>query len=235
MASARRYTTIAEVQQYADVTSTNDTEFEDRISQCEELIDAYVGVQERFIDDEVVSSVTAVNGLTITDTSSTSQLQATDDTYAGCYIEIIGGSGIGNRRWIVSSSYANKSITYEGSSIGADTTSVYRIFQLGKFPRCADARLHLTKYYKVIPEPVKRAVAAQMEFLINQGDAYFGTAASDLQSENIGNYSYSKGGSSADGAATLSVVKLIAPKAKTLLRGYKNITGSMVVDNPTGL
>jgi hypothetical protein len=234
MASQRQYATIAEVEQFASITSVDDTEFEDRMSQCEELIDAYVGYQDRFMGSEFIGNVTSATGLTLVDDSFSSKLGTTDNYFAGCYVEIIGGSGVGNRRWIVSSDYTNKSITYEGASIGADTTSVFRIFQLGKFPRSKDAFLNNDDetWYKIIPEAVRRAVAAQMEFLVNQGDAYFATATMDLASESIGNYSYSRG-SGSEGQSP--AVKMLAPKAKALLRGYKNSMGRLHSDNPTWL
>lgn len=228
MASKRQYATIAEVEQFADVTSTDDTEFEDRISQAEELIDAWVGFQNKAVCENYQGEVSSVNSKTIVDSGSGTPLVAKDDFFKGCTLEIIGGGGAGASRTIESSSYDNRSITYTGDAIsGLDTTSVFRIFQLGKFPRYKDMSQNRAgdQYYKYIPEAVKRAVAAQVEYIINQGDDFFSTDDTDKDSESIGNYSYS-GGSAAQKSA---LVRMIAPKARTLLKGITNRTGRIEV------
>lgn len=239
MASRRRYTTIAEVEQFADITSTNDDEFEDRITQCEEIIDAYVGYQDQSVPGERVGTVSAATATTLTDTNPTTQLLQIDGYYKNCEIEIIGGTGAGQIRFITDSSHDNRRITIDVDwDTNPDTTSFFRIYQLAKFPRCDDsyykpisATNTVQAYFKTIPIAIRRAVAAQMEFMVEQGDDFFRSDQSDKDSESIGNYSYSKGSR----ASTAASVKLVAPKARTLLRGYKNSLGRVVADNPTNL
>ena len=108
-----------------------------------------------------------------------------------------------------------------------DATSFYKIYQLGKFPRHCDVTFYSQQtpdtYYKQIPEAIKRAVAAQIEFMIEMGDNYFSGDDANKQSESIGDYSYSN----ADGATGIN--RLIAPKVKMLLRGIKRRTGTFVI------
>lgn len=238
MASRRNYATIDEVEQYADVTSTDDTEFEDQISQAEELIDDYVGFQQKAVPDEYHGTVVSYNvgTKTLVDSANISALgKYADNYFAGCELLIISGTGKGGRATIESSSKSGSSITLATAlDTSPDTTSVYKIYQLGKFPRVQDVYIlpDNSKYTYTIPEKVKRATAAQMEFMINQGAKFFGSDQSDMESERIGNYSYSKG--SAGGGAS-STVKMIAPKARALLKGIRNSTGQLIANNPTGL
>lgn len=234
MSSRRQYATIAEVEELADVTSTNDAEFEDRISQAEELIDAYVGYQPRFFAQTVRGKATAVSGRTVFDTSDDSPLDRDNDWYTYCVIKIIGGTGAGQERSIESSSKSAKSVTASTDwTTQPDNTSIFEIYQLGKFPRTKDLYREpdsLT-YYKSIPEAVKRATAAQVQFIIEMGDDYFAGEDAEMDGERIMSYSYSRGGNSGQSA----VVKFLSPKARTLLRGIKNRGGKLVRDNPTWL
>lgn len=236
MSSLRKYATIEEVEEFADITSVVDEEFEDRISQCEEIIDAYLGPQQKHVSRIFTGKATSVSGKTIIDTSSDTPLGLHDDYFSYCIVEIIGGTGSGQQRKIESSNFANKSITVETNwSTLPDTTSVYKIYQLSKFPRSQDVYFdsEASRYYKSIPEALKRAVAAQMAFLVNKGDDFFAGDGSEFDSEQIGNYSYSKSGSGANSQA--SIVKLVAPRARVLLRGYKKSGGRLIADNPTWL
>lgn len=236
MASLRKYATIAEVEEFADITSIDDTEFEDRISQSEELIDAYVGFQEKAVPGIYTGRATDVSGTTLYDTSSDTQLYVDDGFFVYCVIEIIGGTGAGQQKQITSSNKNNKSITVVSSwTTPPDSTSVYKIYQLGKFPRRKDVYYdpdNLT-YTKHIPEAIKRAVAAQMAFLVDKGDGFFTGDGAEMDSESIGNYSYSRGSGGSSMAA--SSVKLVAPRARTLLKGYKFSGGRIIPENPTCL
>jgi hypothetical protein len=228
MASQRQYATISEVEQYADVTSTDNEEFEQRISIAEELIDAYVGAQPKFMRADIFGQATAVDGRTIVDDSARSPFPVTqkNNYYTYCHIQIVGGAGAGQTRQIASSSQNGRSVTVDTDwTTLPDETSVFRIFQPGKFPRTSEVWINTRDdtCYKTIPEAVKRAVAAQVEFMINMGDDYFNSGESDKTSEHIGNYSYSK----SEGQGQAPIIKLIAPKAKTLLRGIKNNKGQL--------
>lgn len=230
MASKRRYATISEVEQFADITSTNDTEFEDRISQAEELIDAYVGPQPKHFSTIYHGQITALtnSNKTIADTSTSSQLTSADNYFNYSVIEIIGGTGAGQQAFINASNQTNKTITMASAfSTTPDTTSVFRIYQFGKFPRYQDVYSGPsgTTYYKSIPEAVKRAVAAQVLFMINEADTLDN---STKKSESFLNYSYDRG----DSASPSAISKLISPRAKVLLRGIVNRTGRLVSGGP---
>jgi hypothetical protein len=234
--SLRRYATIEEVQELADVVSTDDAEFEDRISQAEELIDAYVGYQQPAVKGYYVGKPTSVAGTTLYDTSSNSPLRMPDNYYTYCVIEIIGGTGSGQQRKIDSSNHDNQSVTVTDSwDTNPDTTSMYKIYQVGKFPRLDETYYDpdSESYFRSIPQAIKRATAAQVEFIINQGDQYFQGDDTSKESESIGDYSYTRGGGGSGGQS--SAVRMIGPKARTLLRGYKKLTGTITVDNPTNL
>lgn len=228
MSSRRRYLTQSELADFADITITDQTEADDRISQAEELIDAYVGTQDSFLEscERYFGVATSVSGRTITDSSGDTPLNQDDGYFTGCELEIIGGTGAGQRGIIASSSRSGQSVTM-ASSFGTapDATSAYRIYQLGKFPRRKDAWHNsdtaTPTWYKSVPEAVKRATAAQVQFMIQMGDGYFSSDKADMVSETISEYSYTKKPGNA-------VSQLIAPKAKSLLRGIAFRGGSIV-------
>lgn len=205
-----------------------------QVQLAEELIDRYVGPQDKHIKSIYHGEVTAVtnSNKTIADTSSDTQLSIEDNYFANCVLEIIGGTGVGSRAVIESSDKSDKTVTLRAAlATTPDTTSVFKIYQLAKFPRRKDIYVSPTNtvYYKSIPEAVREACIAQVKFIIAQGDSFFTTDDGDKQSESIGNYSYSIGGS---GGSMSALVRLIAPQARTLLRGIKNSKGNMLLDSP---
>lgn len=161
MASRRNYVTAAEVNALAGFTPTDD-----QISEAEELVDAYVGFQDRYYKDKL-------GRLASGGSLSTLQLNAEDmdkfdnDYFKWCEVEILGGAGAGQRRTILSSTRAGILTMQSNWTTPPDATSFYRIYQLGKFPRCEDIVFDGVNvpntYYKQIPEAVKRAVAMQCE------------------------------------------------------------------------
>lgn len=206
---------------------------EAQIALAEQLIDDYVGYQPRFYEHEVTGKITGAIGSVLYDTNTNSPLFVTDNTYDKCVIEIIGGSGIGQTRVLTASDRDDRSVTFEGSAFNPalDSTSVYRIYQLAKFPRRQDSRTPSGEsiFYKYIPQAVKEATIAQVEFIQAQGLEYFEGEDSEMDSERLGNYSYSRGGSGGQSA----LVKMISPKARVLLRGIKNRTGRLIAEDPT--
>lgn len=223
--SRRAYLSRAELQEFANITITDSTEADDRISQAEEIIDSYVGPQIKHLDYEVTGR--AASGTTTTLTlQSKHQNIYEKDFFKLCEIEIIGGTNVGERRKVTGSTKAGVLTVDTAFSNANDTTSMYRIYQLGKFPRHCDvvyfSDAEPYQYYKTIPEAVKRAVAAQIEYLVEMGDSFFASEKSELKSESIGNYSYELSGN------PTALRRLIAPKAKVLLRGYINRTGTII-------
>lgn len=223
--SRRGYLSQSELAQYANIVVSDTDEADDVIGQAEEIIDAYVGFQNKFIMEPVMGRL-ASSGSTTAHTLQTDQQNSVQANYfKGCEVEIIGGTGIGQRRRITASTYAGV-ITTDAFSSALDSTSVYRIYQLGKFPRIEDVFYDGNNtpntYYKYIPEAIKRAVAAQVDYIIQMGNSYFQTDKVDFESESIGDYSYSKGASKA------VVDKLVAPKVRVLLKGITNRKGVMI-------
>lgn len=234
MASRRGYLSQEELAQYADITINDTTEADDQISMAEELIDAWVGFQDKFQKRDIFGQVSSATATTVTDSTTLNSLDQIDDYFKGAEIEIVGGTGSGQRRVISSSVRSTKTVTVVSNfSTVPDSTSAFRIYQLGKFPRPRDvfSAADGSKYYKSIPEAVKRATAAQVEYIINQGVKYFASEGVDMESERIGNYSYSKG----QGGSLSTLSKLIAPKARALLRGITNRTGRIIPPVTSGV
>lgn len=229
----RNYITIAELQALCGIQVTNDGEALRQIERAEQAVDDYVGSTSKHVTSDFRGLVSSVNGKEVIDTNPASQLHVTDGYFERCVIEIIGGTGSGQMRLIASSSNDNRSVTVINDwDTPLDSTSFYRIYQLAKFPRQGDIYPSPDgrRYYKAIPDPIKRAVAAQIDFMIQKGDAFFVGDQADVISESVGNYSYSKANSGQS-----SVVTALAPRARTLLRGYKNSMGSLIPENPTSL
>lgn len=229
--SRRGYLSQIELEQFADITIIDITEADDRISQAEELIDAYVGSQNKFMGHELLGRVESATNNTIT-LQTNHKNRFHDNYFKLCEIEIVAGTGVGQRKKITDSAKESGVITLQSNwTTNPGTTSLYKIHQLGKFPRVQDARLFSETppsiYFKTVPEAVKRATAAQVAYVIEMGDSYFRGDEVDKISESIGDYSYSK--SSPSSPSTGGFAKLISPQAKLLLKGYTNRTGQILV------
>ena len=223
--SRRGYLSQGELEQLANITITDTTEADDRISQAEEIIDGYVGAQNKYMTESIKGLVSAFSGTTFT--LETSQQNSFDiDYFKLCEVEILGGTGAGQRRKITGSTKAGVITIDTAWTVNPSTTSFYKISQIGKFPRHCDVETYTsgtdTTFYKAIPEAVKRAVAAQVEYVVEMGDSFFAGDKTEMESESIGDYSYSKG------SGVSSAGRLISPKAKVLLKGIFNRTGVLV-------
>ncbi|MCG3176832.1 MAG: hypothetical protein MOGMAGMI_01796 [Candidatus Omnitrophica bacterium] len=222
MASNRNYVSTTEVDTYTDNAFVCTDEM---INKAEEIIDGYVGYQEKFYDYELFGQAAGGSANTITLQLKEQNLHE-QDFFKYCYVEIVSGVGAGQRR-IVSSSTKAGVLTVQSNWTTAPTSeSYYKIYQLGKFPRIEDVSYFSDStpyiYLKSIPEAVKRAVAAQVEYMQAMGAGFFKSNKSTLDSESIGDYSYSRGSNGVS-----SVHTLIAPKAKEYLSGIRNRTGFM--------
>lgn len=224
------------------------------IEMAEEMIDGYVGPQRKWfqLDGSFVAGVysppdyqpetpvvkelrgriNTVVSLGVYTLEQWQQNAYQNGFFSKCNIDIIGGTGAGTSALISASTLAGQititnldGTTYNGTPL--DNTSEYRIYQLGKFPRDRDVfydTLHTpTQYYKMVPEQVREATAAQAEYINKMGLAFFTSDAAFLQREKIGPYEYSRDMTAAGPDF------LIAPKAKLLLRGFKNRRGVMVI------
>ena len=223
MASRRKYLTTTEAEEYADIVINDTPEADDQISQAEEMIDAYIGFQRKHIPIQFEGMATGGTTTKIIDTSDDSHLSYDKDYFNYCEVEIVAGTNVGERRQIISSDSADKSVTVSDAFTTAiDSTSVFIIRQLGKFPRVQDVFSQpvngLSVYYKRIPEEVKRAVAAQLQYIIEKGTEFF-AGATDKSSENIADYSYT---------VKNDAERLIAPKARLILKGITNRKGVLI-------
>jgi hypothetical protein len=222
------------------------------IEMAEEMIDGYVGPQRKWfqLDSSFIAGVftppdyepetPVVKELRGRITQVVSPTQYMIETwqqhayqnnfFSMCNIDIIAGKGF-NTSYLIAASTLDGQITIKNidgtdpTQNVFDTTSVYRIYQLGKFPRDRDVFYNTyqnpTFYYKGIPEQIREATAAQAEFINAMGRDYFITER--LTSERIGSYSYSRA------AHSVKNDTLIAPKAKFLMKGYMSRRGTMVI------
>jgi hypothetical protein len=220
MATRRNYIETSEVAGATDA----------QVALAEELIDVYVGVQDKHFKNEYDGEITSLlSGNKVIDASSLSNLkQQNTNIFSRCVIELVTGDAAGTIRLITASDGSDYSVTYDGDEI-ADIAvgDIFKIYQLAKFPRQKDHFTRNSIYYKTIPRAVKDAVIAQTQFIIEMGDDYFNGNETDAGSESIGNYSYSN--SSGNGGQQSAVVKMVAPKARTLLRGIVNRLGRIEV------
>lgn len=227
--SRRGYLSQDELKQFANITVLDATEADDQISQAEEIIDAYVRRTKKFFHGEYRGIATDGDTTHLIDTSGDSPFSFDNDYFKGCEIEIVGGTNAGARRRITAFDKATKKITVDSAFTSAiDDTSVYVIYQLGLFPRYQDVFHMNGTYYKRIPEAIKRATAAQVEYIVEKGESFFKGGA-DFKSESIDDYSYDRG----EGSTGLAA--MIAPKARKFLKGFTNRIGELVADNPTNL
>lgn len=221
MATRRQYITESEIEEFSNISVDDSDEAEDRMNLAEEMVDSFVGFQTKHIRNEHSGLVTTAGNDYIIDTSTDSPLRSPeDDFFTFCEIEILGGTGKGQKRTI--SAYdqsANKITVNSNWDTNPDSTSFYVIRQVGKFPRPQDVfQDSNNKFYKKIPEQVKRATLAQLEYLIEKGNDFFAGAV-DYDSESIGgDYSYH----------AKKVNRFISPHARNLLRGITNRKGKMI-------
>lgn len=222
--SRRGYVSKAEVAQFTG--ALENTIDDDIIGKAEEMIDAYVGFHKKFLEIKINGKASAVGASSLT--LQTNQQNVYDvDYFVLCEIEIIGGTGAGQRRKITGSTKEGVLTVDTAWTTGLDTTSYYVIYQLGKFPRVSDviydSQNTPNTYYKTIPEAIKRATCAQYEYIVEMGASFFIGSASYVTSESIGDYSYQANSTVADN------LTYIGEKAQTFLRGYINRVGKIVI------
>lgn len=224
MSSRRLYATATEINAAFGFTPTDA-----QMDIAESLIDSYVGFQEKFLCHPITGRAAAGGAASITLEVSQQNLYELD-YFKYCEVEIIGGTGAGQRRTVSTNVKASGLVTVSANwDTVPDATSIYRIYQLGKFPREKDAVFYSSSapfaYAKSIPDAVRQAAMAQVEYMHNMGDTFFGTDKADKVSEDIGDYSYEN---AASGVGVTGVSKFIAPKAKLLLKGIRNVTGRLI-------
>lgn len=220
--SRRQYITQADIEKFSDIQVIDSVEADDQMSYAEGMVDAYVGFQAKHISRSHSGVATSGGSNYLIDSSGDSPLKNRDDDFfTFCEIKIIGGTGSGQTRTVISSDEdLCKVIVSENWTTNPDNTSFYVIQQLGKFPRIDDVfRDDTGKYYKTIPDAVKMATLAQLEYIIQKGSDFFANAI-DYESERLEGYSYvSKAGKN----------KFISPHARNLLKGIANRKGRLLI------
>lgn len=227
--SKRKYLTIAELEEYANIEVTDEALAKKQISRAEDLIDSFVGPQIKFLRHEIVGL--AVEGGTATiKLEQQHQFLYEKDYFKYTEIKIIGGTGEGQVRTVLSSTKEGVLTVDSNWSTAPNSSSYYQINQRAKFPRYVDVKYYTTiqpsVYLKTIPEAVKLATAAQVQYMNEMGESFFDTDKSEKTSERLGDYSYSVGVGT--GGGVTGVARFIAPKAKMLLRGIQNRTGAIL-------
>jgi len=216
----RGYATKSEVEDYCDIAITDESEAIERIELAEEIIDKYIGFQNAFMKYERSGVATGGTTTTLEDTRSGSQVNSvTENILSYCLLEIISGTNSGESKVIISNNTEGVLTVQSAFTSAIDTTSVYRIYQLAKFPRGIDYKLIDNVYYKYIPEQVKKATLAQVQYMIEMGDDFF-ISGVDKTSENIDGYDYE---------TVKGTRREIAPKAREYLRGLVNRKGKLIV------
>lgn len=224
----RKYATVTDCTNYDSTISTPSIE---DISQAEEFIDSYLGYQCKFLEETLFGRVAnPVTGTSFYLEAGRHQNAFQDNRFTYCVVEIVDGTGAGQIRTISASTLAGKVTIDDAWATNPDTTSHYQIYQLSKFPRNDEGDWYFDgqgtpqAYVKSIPEQITKAVCAQVQFMKTEGANFFATNSTDMASESIGNYSYSRGSSD-------NIAPLIAPRAKMLLRGFVNRKGRMILES----
>lgn len=233
MDTARGYLSKTELGNLAPGVTGTDDEKVALIDRAEALIDSYIGHQQQAVKYEL-------RGVARAASENTLQLSAEDTQGAngvnylkGCAIDILDGTGEGQSRRISGNTLDGTITVSENWDTEPDTTSYYRVYQVGKLPRMGKDLTNDTvngenRYFRVIPVAVKQAVAAQAEYIQQMGVEYFSGGDSNMQSESSDGYSYTRGENGTSGKG------LIAPAVRSILAGSGIINragGQIIVPN----
>ena len=232
MDTARGYLSKTELTTLAPSVTGTDAEKLALIERAEALIDSYIGRQDQ--------AVRELRGVARAATANTLQTSADDTSRAngvnylkGCTIEILSGTGEGQTARVKSYAIDGTITTVENWGTTPAAGDYYRIYQVGKLPRAgadlkSDTVGGVNTYFRIIPQVIKQAVAAQAEYIQQMGEAYFTGGDSNMQSESSDGYSYTRGENGTNGKG------LIAPAVRSLLAGSGIINrtgGGIIVPN----
>lgn len=219
--SRRFYALLADVQS-AVPTATSDT-----LNLAEELIDQYVGPQQSFQSFELIGRVQsspAANQFNLQANKDQGAYQ--QDFFKNAEVEIVGGTGAGQIAHVLTNILPGLVTTYENFSSALDSTSIYKIYQLGKFPRMQDVYLDgynsPVQYYKPVPIKVRDAVIEQCKFIIKMGANFFITDSYSMDAEVLDKYRYQRKNLAGD------INLLVSPTSKQLLKGIMNRKGQFL-------
>ena len=201
------------------------------ITDAERVIDAYVGGGPRFYPELTGNpSFTVASGVTTLPSSIFGSRRPNYWAKGGVYIEILNSadaSNIGARRLVVASSV--ESVTLDtGFDTELTAAAQFVFIQDSQFPRLWDSNILGDPH---MPQVLKLAVAAQVEYGIAYGSEAFGLGDSSIvddESGNVQSRTYGSGYSeSRDTRRTEGLARWIAPRARVLLRALLNSTGAI--------
>lgn len=215
----RGYLSVKELLELLGITYNSNLEstYLPKIEKAEEIIDSYVGYVEKHVIRNYVGKADSGTTTTIVSTTPLNVSTFLDNYLEFCVVEIVSGTNKGERRSI--STNTNYTITVRDAFTSAiDSTSAFKIYQLGKFPRLCDADYitEMDKWVKSIPDQIKRAVAYQVAYMETLGTDYAQNL--DIKSESLGDWS----------ATYRDNSRSISPIAKELLIGYRVGVGKIV-------
>lgn len=232
MDTARGYLSTTELETLTGLGLGNDAAAKQAIAKAEAMIDSYVGFWQKAIVDGIEGLARAGSATTLRLSAEDTSGHAYKNIFVGCTVEALGGTGAGQTA-IITSNEADGTLTFDTVSTPFDATTFYRVYQVGKFPRRGTRDLFnsddsgQTVYYRVIPRPIKEAVAAQVEYMQKMGASFFEGGDSNVQSESMDGYSYTKGEGGSNGKG------LLAPRVRSILSGTGliNRTGQITTPN----
>lgn len=204
------------------------------ISDAERIIDAYVGPGPKFYPDLTGTLTSGVaSGATAFPADIWGRRRPNYWAQGGAYVRIVRAIGaeaaVGQERLVVSSPNETESVTLaSGFDVALPAGAEFEFSQESAFPRFWDQNPFASP---TLPQLLKAAVAAQVEYGIFFGSEEFGLGDPTIVTDEKGDvisrtygsgYSESRDARRRDG---LSV--WIAPKARVLLRKLMSNTGYM--------
>lgn len=126
----------------------------------------YQGAYAKAINTDYVFESTRV---TLTTTTATiTNLGFSDGFFDYSVIEILDGDDRGVR--VPVQTHVGNVLTYFDTTAGLSGNATVRVYQEGKFPMMGDRHVSAGKYFKLIPEHIKEAVAFQYQYRVNEGN-----------------------------------------------------------------
>lgn len=232
--SERNYIRPGELPTYIHTMSgvTNSGQAAQFISDAEAIVDRLVGGAPKFYPELTGDLASAVaSGATTWPSNVFGSRRTNYWAKGGVYVEIqecTTGSLVGQKRLVVGST-DNQVTLASGFDAPVPVGTQFGFRQESLFPRAQDYNVRGDPR---MPDDLKRAVAYQVEFAINEGSEAYGlsdpTIASDpdrgIQSRSYGSgYSETRVTTEQRGLATY-----VAPKARVILRRLMSSTGRLV-------
>lgn len=228
MSTTRGYLTDAQYQSITGKPSLG-TSADAIIGRAETIIDGHLGFwQPAFYQHwQGIAQVASATGLTLA-TAHINSLNNTRDMLKGLVCEFLSGAAEG-KFVTIKSQAPDGTITFDSMTPAPAAGDIYHIYQLGKVPRAGERDYTtfvdngVTIYAKSVPAALREAVAHQVAYMQELGDAFFDGTALNMSGERFGSYGYTKA-ESAQGAKAI-----IAPKARQSLSGTGLINRTGVI------